>query len=53
MAKKVVATLKTGKGKNFTKCIKMVKSEKTGAYCFREEIVHDDNIQDFFARKYK
>ena len=27
MAKKVVATLKTGSGKNFTKCIKMVKSE--------------------------
>ncbi|MFQ7502427.1 MAG: DUF4295 family protein [Alistipes finegoldii] len=24
MAKKVVATLKTGTGKNFTKCIKMV-----------------------------
>mgnify|MGYP001531913167 CR=1 FL=1 len=32
MAKKVVATLKTGTGKQFTKCIKMVKSEKTGAY---------------------
>ena len=29
MAKKVVATLKTGTGKNFTKCIKMVKSDKT------------------------
>ncbi|HCN13943.1 MAG TPA: DUF4295 domain-containing protein, partial [Alistipes sp.] len=25
MAKKVVATLKTGTGKQFTKCIKMVK----------------------------
>ena len=34
MAKKVVATLKTGTGKNFTKCIKMVKSDKTGAYMF-------------------
>ena len=34
MAKKVVATLKTGTGKQFTKCIKMVKSEKTGAYMF-------------------
>ena len=28
MAKKVVATLKTGTGKQFTKCIKMVKSDK-------------------------
>lgn len=28
MAKKVVATLKTGKGNNFTKAIKMVKFRK-------------------------
>jgi len=51
MAKKVVATLKTGVGKNFTKCIKMVKSPKTGAYIFKEEIVHNDHINDFFSRK--
>jgi hypothetical protein len=50
MAKKVVATLKTGKGKNFTKCIKMVKSQKSGSYLFREEIVHNDHINDFFNR---
>ncbi|HJX72062.1 MAG TPA: DUF4295 domain-containing protein [Bacteroidales bacterium] len=49
MAKKVVATLQTGEGKNFTKCIKMVKSEKTGAYVFKEEVVHNDHIKDFFA----
>ena len=36
MAKKAVATLRTGVGKQFTKCIKMVKSEKTGAYIFKE-----------------
>lgn len=35
MAKKVVATLKTGTGKQFTKCIKMVKSEKTEPTCSR------------------
>ena len=51
MAKKVVAALKTGKGKVFTKCIKMTKSEKTGAYEFREEIVHNDHIRDFFIKK--
>ena len=28
MAKKVVATLKTGTGKAHTKCIKMVKSDR-------------------------
>jgi hypothetical protein len=51
MAKKVVATLKSGKGRSFTKCIKMIKSEKTGAYCFKEEIVHDDRVKDFFDKK--
>jgi len=52
MAKKVVATLKTGTGKDFTKCIKMIKSEKTGAYIFKEEIVHNSHIKDFFEKKY-
>ncbi|MBQ4280225.1 MAG: DUF4295 domain-containing protein [Rikenellaceae bacterium] len=51
MAKKVVATLKTGSGKNFTKCIKMVKSPKTGAYAFKSEIVPNDQIKDFFEKK--
>ncbi|MBP3356753.1 MAG: DUF4295 domain-containing protein [Rikenellaceae bacterium] len=51
MAKKVVATLKTGSGKNYTKCIKMVKSEKTGAYIFKEDIVLNDQVKDFFAKK--
>jgi hypothetical protein len=51
MAKKVVATLKTGTGKLFTKCIKMTKSEKSGAYQFKEEIVHNDHVKDFFSRK--
>lgn len=51
MAKKVVATLKTGKGKDFTKVIKMVRSPKTGAYNFKEEIVHNDHIADFLKGK--
>ncbi len=51
MAKKVVATLKTGTGKVFTKCIKMIKSDKSGSYQFKEEIVHNDHIQDFFTKK--
>ena len=50
MAKKVVATLKSGKGKDFTKVIKMIKSPK-GAYAFREEIVHNDHIADFLKSK--
>ncbi|HEU4717608.1 MAG TPA: DUF4295 domain-containing protein [Bacteroidia bacterium] len=51
MAKKVVATLKTGEGKQFTRVIKMVKSDKTGAYSFREEVVHNDHIKDFLSEK--
>lgn len=51
MAKKVVATLKTGSGKDFTKVVKMVKSPKTGAYAFKEEIVHNDFIKDFFSKE--
>jgi hypothetical protein len=51
MAKKVVASLQKGEGKTFTKVIKMVKSPKTGAYTFREEIVHNDHVKDFFAKK--
>lgn len=50
MAKKVVATLKTGKGNSFTKVIKVVKSPKTGAYAFKEEIVHNDFVNDFFKK---
>lgn len=51
MAKKVVATLKSGKGNNFTKVIKMVKSPKTGAYTFKQEIVHNDHVKDFLSSK--
>ncbi len=51
MAKKVVASLKSGSGRLFTKCIKMSKSDKTGAYQFKEEIVHNDHIKDFFTKK--
>ncbi|MDH5604770.1 MAG: DUF4295 domain-containing protein [Cyclobacteriaceae bacterium] len=46
MAKKVVATLKTGTGKTFAKVIKAVKSEKTGAYTFKEEMVPVDMVKD-------
>ena len=47
MAKKTVATLQSGGGKNHTRVIKMVKSPKTGAYAFKEEIVTNDQVQDW------
>jgi len=51
MAKKVVATLKTGAGKAFTKVIKMTKSSKTGAYTFKEEVVNNEHVKDFLDKK--
>ncbi len=50
MAKKVVATLQSS-GKDFAKVIKMVKSPKTGAYSFKEEILPTDQVKEFFAKK--
>ncbi len=51
MAKKTVAGLKTGNTKTFSKVIKMVKSPKTGAYSFKEEIINSEHVKDFFADK--
>jgi hypothetical protein len=51
MAKKVVATLKTQGGKNYAKVIRTIKSEKTGAYTFKEEIVSTDYVKELLAKK--
>ncbi len=52
MAKKAVATLRQkGAGKGMAKVIKMVKSEKSGAYTFVEDIVAVDSVKDFLAKK--
>ncbi len=49
MAKKVVATLR--KAKDQVKLIRAVKSPKTGAYTFREEMVAKDQINDVLKKK--
>ncbi|MDE6715869.1 MAG: DUF4295 domain-containing protein [Muribaculaceae bacterium] len=46
MAKKVVATLQKGEGRTYSKVIKMVKSPKTGAYTFKEEMMPNDAVKD-------
>lgn len=46
MAKKVVATLQKGESRAYSKVIKMVRSPKTGAYTFKEEIVPADKVQE-------
>jgi hypothetical protein len=52
MAKKVVATLKKAdSSKAYAKVIKAVKSEKTGAYTFKEEIVPLDDVQKVLGDK--
>lgn len=52
MAKKAVASMQNkGEGRAYAKVIKMVKSPKTGAYTFQEEIVHNEKINDFFSKK--
>ena len=50
MAKKTVATLQKGAGKSFTKVIKVVKSEKTGAYTFKEEMIPNDKVNEYFSK---
>jgi hypothetical protein len=48
MAKKVVGGLK--KGKDYAKIIKTVRSPKTGAYTFKEEMVPVDMVKDALAK---
>ena len=50
MAKKVVASLQKGEGRGWPKVIKMVKSPKTGAYVFQEEMVLNEKVKDYFAK---
>ncbi|HYI76777.1 MAG TPA: DUF4295 domain-containing protein [Chryseolinea sp.] len=51
MAKKVVASLKKTDGKSYAKVIRAVRSEKTGAYTFKEEIVAADLVKEILAKK--
>lgn len=37
--------------KNWTKVIKAVRSPKSGAYTFKEQIIHKDKVNDFIASK--
>ena len=37
--------------KNWTKVIRAVRSPKSGAYTFKEAIVHKDKIKEFLAQK--
>ena len=46
MAKKTVASLQKGEGRAYSKVIRVVKSPKTGAYTFQEQMVPNDAVKD-------
>ncbi len=50
MAKKAVASLQKGAGKGYAKVIKMVKSDKTGAYTFQDDVVPNEMVKDYFKK---
>jgi hypothetical protein len=57
MAKAAKTAIKTkdaraaAEAKNWTKVIRVLRSPKTGAYTFKEAIVHKDKIKDHLAAK--
>jgi len=52
MAKKAVAAFSDkATAKNVVKCIRLVRSNRSGAYAFKEEMVPTDQVTGFFAEK--
>ena len=49
MAKKAVTSFNKADGRTYSKVIKMVKSPKTGAYIFQQEIVPNEAVKEFFS----
>lgn len=49
MAKKTVASLQTS-SKRLTKAIKMVKSPKSGAYIFVEQVMAPESVDAWIAK---
>lgn len=57
MAKAAKTAIKTkdakaaSEAKNWTKVIRAVRSPKSGAYTFKEAIIHKDKIKDYLTQK--
>ncbi len=57
MAKAAKTAIKTkdqkaiAEAKNWTKVIKAVRSPKSGAYTFKEAIIHKEKVKEFLAQK--
>ena len=41
----------SAEAKNWSKVTKAVRSPKTGAYTFKEQIIYKDKVKDFLAQK--
>ena len=50
MAKRVDASLLQA-GKDYAKVIKVIRSQKSGAYTFKEEIIPTDQVKTYFEQK--
>ena len=56
MAKQAKTAIKTkdqkaaAEAKNWTKVIRAIRSPKTGAYTFKEAIVHKEKIKEFLSK---
>ncbi len=49
MAKKTVAGYREkSEGRSYSKVIKMERSPKTGAYIFKEEMIPNEAVKDYF-----
>ena len=57
MAKQAKTAIKTkdqkaaAEAKNWTKVIRAIRSPKSGAYTFKESIIHKDQIKQFLSQK--
>jgi Domain of unknown function (DUF4295) len=57
MAKQAKTAIKTkdqkaaAEAKNWTKVIKALRSPKSGAYTFKEAIIHKDKIKEYLSQK--
>jgi len=49
MAKKVVASLQSS-SKKMTKVVKMLKSPKSGAYVFEEQVMNADEVNEYLKK---
>ena len=50
MAKNTGASIQKGEGRTYSKVIKVVKSPKTVAYVFQEEMVPNDKVNEVLAK---